>query len=404
MTVLRCSKNSAPIKLFTRAAVALVAVLSISCSGRNVHKNLTEDVRVLVREWTLPTQNKLAISGDRGVEYSGIALFENTVIFGSRANGLTSMYPQLQRVRWELPIQGGVYSELTVEKSKLYFGGGDGFFYCVNPENGKVVWKYELRDIHVSKPTVVGGRVFVTTSADTVYAFDAGTGKWLWHYKRRTQSNSTIRGASSPWADNQEVLVGMSDGFLINLSVADGQLKWERKLHWGNKFTDVDAHPMVENQIIYVASYDGAFYALKRQSGDVIWKQDLGGVKRPIVEETRILFSSSDGTVYALQKTNGKILWQFEVDSGVPTELAVSDNQIFVGSSFQYFYVLDRGTGKALYRMNIGYGSGFATAPVWDSARSRVYALSHGGNLMSFMPRSKSSLPTGIRGATDPYL
>ena len=145
-------------------------------------------------------------------------MVENTLVFGNRSIGLVSIYPSINQQRWVLPIPGGVISELSVDRGSVYFGGGDGFLYSVNLESGNVNWRYELRNSIVSRPTLSNGRLFITASDDTVYAFDAGTGKWLWHYRRRSSPFATILGASAPLIDGNEVLAGLSDGFLTSLS------------------------------------------------------------------------------------------------------------------------------------------------------------------------------------------
>ncbi|MGK5090109.1 PQQ-binding-like beta-propeller repeat protein [Bdellovibrionota bacterium FG-2] len=381
--------------------VLVLGLGSVSCTGRNIHSDLTADSKLLVRKWTLSTHGAFE-AGDHGTEYSNPVMVENTLIFGNRSVGVIALYPTLNQQRWVLPIPGGVVSELSVEKGLVYFGGGDGFLYCVNSENGRVSWRYELRNPVISRPTLDGGRVFVTTSDDTVFAFDAGTGKWLWHYRRRSSPAATIHGASAPLVDAGEVLAGLSDGFLVALSTNDGKLKWERKLHHGLKFTDVDASPVLESGTLYVPSYDGALYALKRQGGEVLWRYDSGGSKNVVLEGSRIFLPSSDGNVYALQKDNAKVLWKFELDHGTPTRLAVTDKYIIVGSSFQYLYVIDKTTGKGLYRYNSGYNSGFSGYPFYDAQAGRVYFLSGAGNLFAFALR-KPPRKVMSHGQTDPY-
>jgi outer membrane protein assembly factor BamB len=371
-------------------AFLILAATVAGCSGRNLHRELFDDPRIMNRGWTMRTRTRFD-AGDRGAEFSNPVLVppngpaEGTLVFGNQSIGLISLYPGLNQTRWVLPIPGGVTSELQVDRDSVYFGGGDGFLYSANLETGRVNWRYEVRNPVISRPTISAGRVFVTTSDDTIYAFDAGTGKWLWHYRRRSAPSATILGASQPLVDGQEVIAGLSDGFLVSLSLQDGQLKWERKLHQGTKFTDVDAHPVLENGVIYVPSYDGALYALKRQGGDVLWRFDAGGSKRVIVEDTRIFFPSSEGSIFALQKSNAKQLWKFELDRGTPTQLVSTDKYIIVGSSFQYHYVLDKETGRGLYRFNVGFDSGFRGSPTFDPDKQRLYILSGGGNLMQFI-------------------
>lgn len=365
----------------------LTSLVFLGCSGKNIHPNLKEDSSVAIREWTVstfPLEGRVA--GDRGAEFSHPLLLSSpdTLIFGSRTQGLTALYPHLGQTRWKFPIRQGVLSGVNAQKDMVFFVGGDGFLYALDVKNGKEVWKYEIRNPIVSKPVYSQGRVLVTTTDDTVYAFDAGTGKWLWHYRRKTSAVASILGASAPLVDKNEVIVGMSDGYVVALSLEEGQLKWQRKLHDGIKFTDVDAEPLLVDQTIYVPSYDGALYALKRGTGEIIWKFEHGGSKQPAVAGDLIFMPSSEGTIYAVKRSNGQVLWKFELDGGTPTPLVVTKNFVAFGSTHQYFYVLDRESGKALYRYNIGYGNGFYGSPAYDPVKKMIFTLSSGGNLYSF--------------------
>lgn len=364
-------------------AGVLIALTSTACSGRDIHPDVGMNDDVLRRQWTLRTRDFLNTT-ERGVEFSNPVLHENTLIFGSQNAGLVSLYPGMNQLRWVLPIPNGVISQVTVESGAAYFGGGDGFLYSVNVENGRVNWRYSVRNPVISRPVLAGGRLFVTTSDDTVYAFDAGTGQWLWHYRRRSGRTATVLGASEPLVDGDEVLAGLSDGFLVALSVQDGNLKWERKLHQGARFTDVDARPVLRDGVVYVPSYDGSLYALKRAGGDVIWRFDSGASQGVTLDGNRIYLPSSDGHVYALNAASSKVLWKFELDGGVPTGVVLTDRYAIFGSTDRYFYAVDKETGKPVYRFNAGHDSGFHAAPAFDAKKGRLYALSGGGNLYAF--------------------
>ena len=138
---------------------------------------------------------------------------------------------------------------------------------------------------------------------------------------------------------------------------------------------------MVEADVIYVPSYDGALYALRRANGEVLWRFYAGGPRQVRIEGDRIYLPSSDGRIYALQKINAKELWRFQLDDGVQTDLVLNDRLLLVGSSHQYFYAFDKATGKAVDRFNAGFGSGFYGAPAYDAAKKRLYALSARRNL-----------------------
>lgn len=336
------------------------------------------------RKWSIPTRRSNISDGDRGGEYSNAILFENTLIFGATQRGLLSLYVNNHQFRWELPIAGGVFSELYLDKGTVYFGGGDGNLYAVNAETGRIVWQYSLRNPQISKPVVKGGRLFVTASDDSLYAFDAATGKWLWHYRRRSSQSATILGASQPLVDGNEVIAGFSDGYVAGINLDDGQLKWEKKVHQGSKFTDVDAHPVLDEGVLYIPSYDGSLNVLRRQGQEILWRMDSGASHAVVTDGSNLYYPSSDGFIYSLVKSNGKQNWKFELDGGVPTEIVIAERYVIVGSSHRYLYILDKSSGRLLSRFDVGYGSGFNSSPVYNNDRKEVYILSGGGNLMAF--------------------
>lgn len=400
--------------LFRRRGIEFICLSLLSvplwgslsaCSGRNIHSDLDSDPRVLVRQWTRSTRQVSSFkAGEKGTEYSNPVQYENTIIFGNQGVGLISLYSKLNQVRWVLELEEGVVSPLTVDGSSVYFGSGNGFLYSVDADTGNVNWRYPVRNPVLSQPVVKSGRLFATASDNTVYSLDAGTGDWIWHYRRPPSgSAATIRGASTPLVAGSEVIVGMSDGYLVSLSLEEGKLKWEKRLHRGRKFTDVDASPQLENGRIYVPSYDGALYALNQKNGQILWRFDSGGGTQVLMSENRIYLPSSDGYVYAIDKMSGKRLWRFELDKGVPTRLSETDRYLIFASSYRYLYALDRITGKAVYRYDVGEGSGFSGAPLYIEELKQVFFLSGAGNLYAFSVRQSPSREYKM-GRTDPYI
>ena len=374
-----------------RYALTIAAMLGSAgltgCGARLLHKDLTDDPHVLRRSWTRATQPPFSERqiGVRGTEFSNTVVLENLLIFGSRTFGITAIYPKINEVRWSRPIPNGVVSEITVGEQSVFFIGGDGFVTSVNVDTGEIQWRYEIRCNVGSKPVLHAGVVYVTAANDVVWALNAKTGAWIWHYKRSSGSLPTIYGASSPLVDNDELLVGLSDGYLVCLSRAEGHLRWERKLHTGGKFTDVDAHPVLEGSTLYLPSYDGALYALKRENGEVIWRFDAGGSKTVLIDADRLYLPASEGMVYALDKSSGKIQWKFQLDHGTPTQIALVGNYAVFGSSFQYLYALERDSGRPVYRFNVGSGSGFYGVPHYDGSTQSLTILSNGGHLYRFL-------------------
>ncbi|MBC7396317.1 MAG: PQQ-binding-like beta-propeller repeat protein, partial [Bdellovibrionales bacterium] len=62
----------------------------------------------------------------------------------------------------------------------------------------------------------------------------------------------------------------------------------------------------------------------------------------------------------------------------------VTPKHVIFASSSEYLYALERATGKLVYRYQIGHGSGFSGGLAFDPVKNWLYALSRGGNLLSF--------------------
>lgn len=373
--------------IFSLALTALSLQLT-SCAGPELHPGFKARKPIFHREWSIATRTRVNEAGERGVEYANPLLWENTLIFGTSESGLVALYPGLGgAIRWVLPIPGGIASELTLNESLVYFGGSDGFFYCVNAETGRVQWRYETKNPKVSRPTFQAGKLYITTTDDVVHSFEAATGRWNWSYRRKTPGGSTVHGASQPWSDGSTVMAGMSDGYLVQLEAADGKLKSEKRLATKTKFSDVDASPVLDNGVFYVASYDGALHALRKGSLETLWKIESGASRSVTIEGATLYLGGSDGWVQAIEKSSGKVLWKFETDGGVPTQPLVTDQYVIVGSSHQYLYALNKKTGELLDRWNVGYNSGFSGNLAYDAAKRQVYLVSGNANLYSLKVR-----------------
>jgi quinoprotein glucose dehydrogenase len=83
-----------------------------------------------------------------------------------------------------------------------------------------------------STPLMVGGVLYVSTSLSQVAAIDAATGKTRWVYDPRTWKNGTpsnngfVHRGVAHWADgnDQRILFGTGDGYLIALDAKTGEL------------------------------------------------------------------------------------------------------------------------------------------------------------------------------------
>src|SRR5262249_37380372 len=158
------------------------------------------------------------------------------------------------------------------------------------------------------------------------------------------------RGATRPVFYKNVVYAGFSDGYLVALNSRDGSMIWERKLNNNLKFVDVDATPAVEEDHIWISSFDGALFCLSRSDGQVQWRLDEGGAVPVSINGDILYFASVNQSVYALNKKTGVQIWKYSYDEklGVPTQAVLYKGLVVFGTSDSQLMILNEQTGKLL--------------------------------------------------------
>ncbi len=88
------------------------------------------------------------------------------------------------------------------------------------------------------------------------------------------------------------------------------------RLRWQFDAGAVTSTPTVAERVVYVSSWDGRVYALRRNSGTVKWSFDAGptasGIQSSVtvVADGRIVFGDSNGILRCLDGKDGKLLWE----------------------------------------------------------------------------------------------
>jgi polyvinyl alcohol dehydrogenase (cytochrome) len=153
------------------------------------------------------------------------------------------------------------------------------------------------------------------------------------------------------------------------------QMKWQFDIDEGMA-KGVTSTPTLDRKQVYVSSWNGKVYALKKKTGKVKWSYDTqsGGqlgvqASVTVTADGRVVVGDSRGEVHCLDAKKGKLLWKADVgDSdlesahiwGAPT---VANGRVFVGRASHsdnpctrgHLYAFDLDTGAELWR--------FATVP-----------------------------------------
>ncbi len=249
---------------------------------------------------------------------------------------------------------------LTVDGDTIYaISGLPQQVYMLDAETGTQKATFmpqgEIKGVVYWSPVTVGEDLGFVGFADTgaglayLYAFDPQTGQELWP----VPVESLIQAAPT-YADGV-IYVGDTTGNVYAVDVETRSVK----TGWPFQAEDaVWASPLVTDGRVYVASMDHHVYCLDAESGELLWKQKLGGATaaQPTLEDGILYVGAFDGKVYAINADSGEPAEGFDFQAGnwIWSEVLVADDQLYVTSLDGKLYALDPASGAELSSYDSG--------------------------------------------------
>lgn len=214
----------------------------------------------------------------------------------------------------EFAVGGG----LAIAGDKLIVATGFAYVTALSLSDGKEVWRRRVESPLSSSPAVLGNRAFLTSSNNDFFALDTDNGEVIWNDQALSE---TARVLSSPSpAVTQDILaVGYSSGELIAYLPANGRRLWSDTLTSTGRYTplsainDIAGRPVIQDGIVYVASYSGVLAAIDARTGARIWSRLFGSRQGPVVVGDYIYIVGTGGLVACFNKIDGKLVWKREL-------------------------------------------------------------------------------------------
>lgn len=311
-------------------------------------------------------------------------VIQSGTIYTADASGLIHAINKRDgQIQWTTQLKHGLVSGPTIANGYIAVTTNNSSLVLLNQANGKQVWQNKVSGEILSPPAIAHKKVIAKTIDGKVYAFNVADGKQLWTSEHGSPS-LVLKASSSPVIKGNLVLIGFSDGKMDAIDIDTGRLVWQRSIAYASgssdveRLVDIDADPIVEGDVAYLASYQGYIGALSLANGQFIWRKP-GSVYKNMLSHGNVLYvSDSHDVLWSINKQNGQVNWKQKLlKARGLTEPVLIGNALVVGDKTGYLHFVDTQTGELLGRFKAS--SGVSISP--SVSGRKLYVLTDNGML-----------------------
>jgi len=292
----------------------------------------------------------------------------------------------LWRVDTGLPLSGGPGAAGEL----LLLGTEEAELVALTQEKGEQRWRRRVSSEVLSSPAGEAGVAVVRSADGRVIGVNSSNGETRWFFDRSVPV-LTLRGNSSPLVRDGRVFIGFANGKLACLELDSGTQVWETPIATPRgrteleRVVDIDADPVLVEEVIYSASFHGGVAAVSEASGVVLWKRKLSSHAGLDADWRQVYLSDNQDHIWSLDANNGASLWQQKMlhARGISAPAIVGD-YLVVGDRQGYLHWFAQEDGHLVARTHVS-GEPIRIKPlVVDGV---VYVFDDGGRLTALRPK-----------------
>jgi outer membrane protein assembly factor BamB len=290
---------------------------------------------------------------------------------------------RLWEIRTDAPISAGP----GVGDDLVLLGTSDARILALALEDGELLWETNVSSEVLSVPQIDRGVVVVQSIDGNVTGLDAADGRQLWIYDRDVPV-LTLRGTSTPAVGYGAVIAGFASGKVAALTIDQGFVAWETSVAVPKgrseieRMVDIDGDPVIMGGAVYVVTYQGRVAVIDAQSGNLGWTRDLSSYAGLGVDFAQVYITDQDSNVWALTRDSGGSVWkQDKLSNRSLTAPTPINNYVAVGDFEGYVHLLSRYDGHIAGRIKID-SKGVSARPL--VVGDVMYVNGNGGTLAAY--------------------
>ncbi len=339
-------------------------------------------------------------ASEQNFVYSPVILGDFAYILDSSGE-LLALALQDFKIRWRKQIflkknlKNYRAAKLTSCGDKFFAVAGTNEIVAANRGNGEVLWRKELSSILTSSPICDESSVFVLSDNNKIFSINAENGSLNWFASGMARP-TTIFGSSNPVISGNQVIVAYSSGEVSSINKKTGEVLWDQELTVNKATTsdfylnDIDATPIVVDDVLYVVGNGGLLKAISLKNGEFLWKKEIASVIDFWVAGDFIFIINNDNKLLAINRKNGGIKYVADLPAFareknpaskfVYSSVILAGDKLLISRTDGVLIIASPYDGKIEKQFNIG-GRLFSSPAI---VNDKIYLLSIGRYAIEF--------------------
>lgn len=288
------------------------------------------------------------------------ALADDRIIIADREGLIQARNPVDGKLLWEVETDLPISVGPVIDNDLLFIGTSKADVLALSTAKGEAVWKQRVSSEVLALPVVADDKVLIRTIDGKDLALNRIDGKPVWVIEHNTPALS-IRGDGAPVVSGDSVIIGYANGKLVAVSLEDGGHIWEKSIAIPrgrseiDRLTDINGTPILQDQTIFVSSYNSGISAISLIDGEVLWRNDsISAVQGLSADYSYLYLSDASSDVWQLDQRNGASYWkQTDLHQRRLSMPAVYGDYVVVGDFEGYLHWLSKTDGRLLGRIEI---------------------------------------------------
>ncbi|MGH8279927.1 MAG: outer membrane protein assembly factor BamB [Gammaproteobacteria bacterium] len=367
--------------------ITLLALLVAACMSNNVEPPaklapFTPGVRVN-RLWSASVG-----SADSILRLGIVVASDGINVYAAGHDGEVSAFALKNGRRlWRTSTGQAITAGPGVGNGLVVVGTQQGEVLALDAATGKQEWKANVPGMLLASPAANAAAVVVHTTDGHIIGLAPASGKQLWNVTHQVP-NLVLRGSGTPVLGPDTAYVGLADGSLQALSLADGSQRWLAVVSAASGSNDLARLAALNGSLalgsnnIYAVTYQGKIAAVGRESGQILWSRDMSSYTGAREDATDIFVSDTHSAVWALSKSTGVPVWtQPQMRARDLTVPVPFGDTVVAGDLQGYLFFLSQKDGSVVARERLG-GDPILAPPI--VVGDTLVVLSTNGDLAAY--------------------